>query len=76
MLQAYLNICCQINTPAALTCNTAFKKHKELIKQIKKNYVNNIANVKKKSVYGAAFARLITLLYYIIKNLQKLISKP
>lgn len=54
-----MNICCQINTPAASKCNSAFKKHDELVKQIKQSNVNDVANVKKQPlsfVYGAAFA--------------------
>lgn len=57
MLQAYLNIHCHINSPLALKCNGAFKKHNELLKRIKQNDVNNAANVKKplSFVYGSAF---------------------
>lgn len=59
VLEAYLNICCQLNTPVALKSHSAFKKHNELVKWIKQNDVNNAANVKNKTlpfVYGAAFA--------------------
>lgn len=58
VLQAYLNICCHINSLLALNCNSAFKKHNELLMRKKRNDVNNAANVKKKPlsfVHGSAF---------------------
>lgn len=80
VLQAYVNVCCQINHPAALKCNSAFKKHNELVKQMKQNDVNNVANVKKKPlsfVYGAdLLSSFTTQLCYMIVDLQNLISKP